>query len=349
MEHENNSAAIQMRIDTAVAAGAREVLLCGNFTIDHAITLPSHITLILDGCHLRLADGTFCRMFVNQSVACLDAGDAPTQDHDIHIQGRNGATLDGGNYNGLSEWNYASSPYHISVNNLILFANVTNFSISGIRVVAQRWWALNFVNCVQGHLSHIHFEADDTRLLPDGTRVHGLTWEDYESTYIKNADGIDLRCGCHDILIEDITGFTEDDTIALTALHGSTEKRYAAGEVYDGIHHVTIRRVQAQAFCTIVRLLNQGGTRMHHITIEDVTDTADGTHMTHGLHAVRVGDPHPYGTPGYTPEDIIIRRIQGRAPIVLSLVGRILRPCIEDICGTAATQELIHEEDGPQL
>ena len=38
------------------------------WVIDETILLPSDITVVIDGAHLRLADGVFCNMFRNQNM-----------------------------------------------------------------------------------------------------------------------------------------------------------------------------------------------------------------------------------------------------------------------------------------
>jgi hypothetical protein len=46
---------------------------------------------------------------------------------------------------------------------------------------------------------------------------HGLIHNRYGDVLVKNSDGIDLRQGYHHITIENITVFTQDDAVALTA------------------------------------------------------------------------------------------------------------------------------------
>ena len=52
----------------------------------------------------------------------------------------------------------------------------------------------------------------------NGNLYHGLKRGHYNDILIKNADGVDIRQGCHHILIENLTGFVEDDCVACTAL-----------------------------------------------------------------------------------------------------------------------------------
>ncbi len=68
------------------------------------------------------------------------------------------------------------------------------FSVTGLTVRDQRWWALMFLECANGRIADITSEL--TRHAQDSY----ARW--------RNQDGIDLRVGCHDIVIEDICGET---------------------------------------------------------------------------------------------------------------------------------------------
>ena len=121
---------------------------------------------------------------------------------------------------------------------------------------------------------------------------------------VKNADGIDLRQGCHDILIENITGFTEDDSVALTALNGRIEKAFGVEGLSSDLCRVEIRNIRTASFCTNVRLLNQGDIALHDILVDGVYDVgAESPYMDRGRYAVRVGDTNMYGTRHATEDE----------------------------------------------
>jgi hypothetical protein len=160
----------------------------------------------------------------------------------------------------------------------------------------------------------------------DGTVYRGLKRAAYREACVKNSDGIDLRQGCQNILIENITGFTEDDTIALTGLNGVLERSFAVEGLCADISNVTVKNVRASAFCTIVRLLNQGDVKLHDIIIDGVYDTScDCPHLDHGLYAVRIGDVRLYGTRHATEDEtynISIRNVTGRGDYAVALAGK---------------------------
>ena len=224
----NGSQYIAAQIEAAVADKTRTVTISGDWNIDEAIRLPSNFTLILDNCHLRMADGCYCNMFVNANHDTDLGRTVAGTDRNITILGRGRAILDGGTYNGLSEKTQRQNGLPpIWKNNLLLFTNVDGFKVSGLSCRNQRWWALNFVYCANGYVGNIDFCASDTAIDPDGNVYHGLRRDNYADVLVKNADGVDLRQGCHDIVIENLTGFTEDDSVALTALNGRLERHFA--------------------------------------------------------------------------------------------------------------------------
>ncbi len=324
----NGTEYINSLIKSALSNGKNEATVEGNYEIAEEIRLPSNFTLYLKNAHLIMADGVYSNMFVNEHH-CTEIGKTPEgRDRNIKIIGDGSSILDGGKYNGLSEKNQNKDGLPpIWKNNLILFINTEGIEISGIKCQNQRWWALDFIYCANGVLRNIDFCSCDIWVDDDGVEHHGLHNVDYGKILVKNSDGIDLRVGCHDFLIENITGFTEDDTVALTNLNGF-EKQFGIENLPTDIANVTIRHIHASAFCSIVRLLNQGEEKLHDITIEDVVDTsADSPNMDRGICAVRVGDAYAmYGSRHSTAEEtynITIDRVKSRAGNALQLAGEI--------------------------
>ena len=197
---------------------------------------------------------------------------------------------------------------------------------------------MNFIYCSNGHIADINFCSNDTTIDANGNVSHGFKRGRYSEILVKNSDGIDLRQGCHDIVIENISGFTEDDTVALTGLNGKLEKTFSVSGLPSDICNVTIRNVRSAAFCPIVRLLNQGGIKLHDIVIDGVYDTsAEDPHLDKGLYAVRVGDTHLYGERHATKDEtynVKIKNVYGRGEYVLALAGDMGEPVIYGIeCG----------------
>lgn len=322
----NASAYLQSLVTDAVVSGRRCATFTGDYEIDEAIRLPSNFTVILENCHIRLADGSHCNVFTNEHNETEIGKTIAGTDRNITILGRGKAILDGGNMNDV----YEKVPAALRVapiwkNNLILFTNVDGFKVSGLQCINQRWWATNFIYCRNGYIGNLDFCSDDRWRDENGNLVHGLKRANYAPVHIKNSDGIDLRVGCQNIVIENITGFTEDDSVALTALEGGLSTTFGVEGLSSDISYITIRNIRTAAYCTNVRLLNQGGTRLHDIDIDGVYDTSENSpHMDHGNFAIRIGDRHMYGSRHSTEDEtynISVKNVYGRGKAVIALAG----------------------------
>ena len=174
----------------------------------------------------------------------------------------------------------------------ILFANVENFSISGIRIKESHGWGISLESCSHGRIEKIDFDARMHKCI-DGMVMN-----------MENQDGIDLRNGCHHITISDVTGCTGDDVIALTAI--AANPGYEHGGVLmsthvmnndwtkreKDIHDIIIRNVTAHSYlCYTVRLLPVM-TRIYNVIIDGVIDTAKDYHAAGTL---LLGDNGIYG------------------------------------------------------
>ncbi len=155
----------------------------------------------------------------------------------------------------------------------ILFANVSHFSISGLKIKESHGWAISLEACSEGRVERIEFDARMSKM------VDGMLQN------MENQDGLDLRNGCHHITISDISGSTGDDVIALTAIADERRRKGGAlcsthvmSENWDkrerDIHDVIIRNVRAHSnHRFLVRLLSIG-THIYNVVIDGVTDTS---------------------------------------------------------------------------
>ena len=323
-------------IAEAVKRGERELVISGNYEIEEAIVLPSDFRIVLDNCHLRLKDGVFTNVFTNTAAGLEKT--LQNRDNGIRIEGRGRAILDGGCFNGLTERNCREKNMPMCVNSLIYFINLENFSIKGLSLCNQRYWAVNLVYCSGGEVRDIDICADDGILYVDGERDFNVNYRDLCRMHIdmmRNADGIDIRKGCHDILIENITGFTEDDTVALTGLPGSTANDVEG--LASDIYNITVRNIRSSSWCAIIRLLNQGGVKLYNVLIDGVFDTSKGSrHINRGLFGIRIGDKRLYSTRHSTAEEtynIVVRNVFSRAETVVDMAGSITNCTLEGIFG----------------
>ena len=264
----NDAEMIQRAVDEAVESGEPVVIQGRNertgqniWLLPRAVKLHTGSTVILDNAHLRLADGAFDNIFKNDFARTAEAGRIENRQYDIHVIGRGNAVLDGGNHNGLVELNAEGSsghpgfqpkfPYPALVNTMIHLHNAERVSVENLRIVNARYWGMTFHFCSFGRVANIHFMT---------------------AGGCPNNDGIDLRMGCQDFIIENITGYTQDDTVALTALND----RVARVEgMDDSIHGVVIRDIMTATRCCNVRLLNHYGHRLYNVVIENVQSSVE--------------------------------------------------------------------------
>lgn len=328
---------IQQAISDAASQGKSEVVITGNYEIERAIVIPSDFTVILNDCHLRLKDGVYTNIFTNPSTL-LKNRTVRDRDQGIHIIGRGRAILDGGTFNGLNERNCRELNMPMCVNSLILFTNLENFSLCNLQLRNQRYWSVNINYCSNGLIRDLDILADDSILYVDGERDYTVGYRDLcrkHLNLLRNADGIDLRKGCHDITIENITGFTEDDTIALTAVDHPTVLDVEGLE--SDIYNITVRNIKSSSWCAIIRLLNQGGVKLYNILIDGVFDTSkNSTHMNRGLFGIRIGDKHMYGSRHSTAEEtynIAVKNVFSRAVTLIDLAGSITNLTVENVFG----------------
>ncbi|MBQ1979476.1 MAG: hypothetical protein II228_06420, partial [Alistipes sp.] len=147
------------------------------------------------------------------------------------------------------------------------FSRGVNIEIQNLKLRQTMCWAISFDNCQQVHVHDIDIVSS-----------------------VKNGDGIDFRSGCNHCIVENITGFTSDDTVACTALsQGKLEKkepsRYlSSSEPYncshkniDGdIHHITIRNIHTGGHHHGVICLAANGNKVYDIDIDNVFETDNG-------------------------------------------------------------------------
>lgn len=258
------------------------------WTIEDTIALPSDMTVILDGCCLRMADGVIATMFMNSAARTPAGNTRRGKQERIRIIGRCGAVLDGGKPNALNEQTSRTGDLpHVSRNLLIYFHNVKDFEVSGFTVENQRWWAMAFMYSRAGRIANLRF-----RLTRHALDTRGV-W--------RNQDGIDLRIGCRNIIIEDIEGETGDDFIALTALMG---ENFEQPEFIEGlnpdIHDIIIRDIRGMTnMCALVRLLCHYGLKIYNVSMTNLFETARPGLESRSQMTLRIGDDASayYGTP----------------------------------------------------
>lgn len=155
----------------------------------------------------------------------------------------------------------------------IPLANVQNFSIENVRIVKPHGWGISLEACAYGRISKIDFDACMYKEI-NGMRMN-----------TENQDGIDIRNGCHNIIISDITGQTGDNMIALTAIAsngfipgGSLRNTHVIHNDWSrrdrDIHDIIISNVMAHSYLCYVIRLRPGNARIWNVSISNVIDNA---------------------------------------------------------------------------
>lgn len=312
--------------------------------LDSAILLPGDTTLILENCTLKLSDR--CRDNFIRSANSGIGIEKVSPVENIHIIGIGQVELIGADHPRstgdsakiLGQRSYgtdAGKPNESQKGDWrnigILLAHVKNFTIQNLTIRQAHCWSISLEKCSFGKVRDITFDATETRII------------DHKKVKILNQDGLDLRKGCHNIIIENICGTTGDDLVALTAIRhsekkggtlDSTEVSETDPDAMNDIHHVTIRNVvgYSKGGHQIVRFLNASGIRIHHIILDGVIDTSpDG--ITDRA-TIRIGDSNPnWG--GITPlgdtSGFIITNIHSKSDAAILIAGSLTDSVISNV------------------
>lgn len=91
-------------------------------------------------------------------------------------------------------------------NIMILMGYVDGFKLKNVTIENAHAWAVSFERTVNAELSDIHFDC------PEFQDVNG------KEVFVANRDGVDLRHGCKNFRMNNLSGRTGDDFIALSIL-----------------------------------------------------------------------------------------------------------------------------------
>ena len=275
---ETDAVTLQNAIAAAEADGCRKVIVprynlrtgTTQWRIDRAVQIPSSFTLILDNCNLIQETGIYDHMFTN-SLSYTEEGKTPEgEQHDITVLGLGNVVLDGGEHNRLLE--KTSGRYglpRVWKNTMFYWVNVRGLRVENLFIQNQRWWAITHLFCRDAFYKNITFQA-----IP----------------HVTNMDGIDLRIGCNNFHLENITGRTGDDLIAMTALKGDWEMSRAVPGKDTHIHDVTVRNVMGDPYMwLVVRLLNHDGNEIYNIDLDTIFDVTDPTTKKRPIATVGIG------------------------------------------------------------
>ncbi|MCK3686299.1 glycosyl hydrolase family 28 protein [Maribellus sp. YY47] len=228
---------IQAAVDLAAKTTGKVVIPYENsngsqvWLLDSAIVLPGNITVLLENCVLQLSDQCRDNMFRSNNVG-IGITDSEWVRNiniigigDVYLKGaaHPRSTGDSGRTLTLDpEEERKSGNWRVSFgtdagkegvkqkgdwrNIMILMAYVDGFKLKNVTIENAQAWAVSFERTLNADISDIRFNC------PEFQKING------KDVFIANRDGIDLRHGCKNFRIDNISGVTGDDFIALSTL-----------------------------------------------------------------------------------------------------------------------------------
>ena len=306
--------------------------------IDRAILVPSGFTLNLNDCLIRLASGTRDNIITNSGARTTPL----SENKNIRILGKGNVVLSGGMEAHFDPPGDKSGFRTIGV----LLYNTKHFTIEGFKMEETQAWAISVENgCAYGRIANIDF---------------------YNTNKYPNQDGVDIRKGCHDIVIENITGITGDDVVALTGLRISDSSKIGncmqvGGDGMtenDDIYNITVNNIKAKCVggYAMVRLLNQDGIKLYNIFVSNVFDTSiDGeifptAKRNRHSAAIRIGEDR-YWTirPNILGEtyNIFVDNVISRAEVIVLINGTLKNSVLRNIVGWGGNSQLVKYGSAP--
>ena len=314
----SDSQCVQAALYATRNAASRTIIFSGrDFLLNESVKLPSDTTVIIDNCMVKQADYTFDNIFcgANFTIDPIDPhGDwldmKPVKN--IRIIGKGKAVVSGCDKNvriyhpffkeeqdGVGDgFGWRTHLFH--------FAGVENIEIGNLEIIQGRCWAICIGMSKKGHIHDIKFDNRS-----------------------KNGDGIDLRAGCSEFLIENISGYTKDDTVALNAgpagyvAEKPLTRYYYSLQPWEkflckpgadprdrDIHDVTIRNLNVSGFFHAVILLSLNDTNIYNVKISNIRDTG-----SRNFSLVDFYTGYGFGE-GYVPgniHDITVENVDGNS------------------------------------
>lgn len=270
------------------------------WVIDSAILVPGNVRLIIDNTTIKLSNSCRDNMIRSTNRMWNHKTNSPLKN--IHITGIGNAVLEGadipratgdsgkplykpgfipeGSVSFGTDAGKAGVRQKGDWRNIgILLTKTHDFSIENIRIRDSHSWGISLEACTNGRVRNIEFDSRN------GKNVNGQ-WE-----LFRNQDGLDLRRGCRNILIENITGNSGDDLIALTAISSKQHRPGGNKTISDeDICNITIRNVRG--YCVgghhIIRFLNTRGIKIYNVICDGVIDTSPAGHRNAAT--IKIGD-----------------------------------------------------------
>ena len=300
----NDAASIQKTLDAAAENGINKVVIprynkradSNVWVIAETLRIPASMMLVLDNCRLELAEGFDGPMFAN-ALFDQEAGKLIAGEQtNIRIQGKGNVVLSG-------------------KGQILNLHNVRNFTVEGFQVEGSAGNAIALMYCTYGKVFNIDFAGDFAA---------------------ENQNGIELRSGCHDVTVENITGVVAGNVVSLVAENGPELEvpAHVMGLVVD-VRNIIIKNIKATCCGNLVKLFNQDGRMLYNILIESVEDTSADYSENRPFSAVMIGDTQAKpndraALPGET-KTITVRSVFTRGRYGVAICGALTNTLLESI------------------
>ena len=267
--------------------------------LDSAILIPGNMTILLDNCTIQLSDQCRDNMFRSDNVG--EGITDPERIKNISIiglgevvlrgaanpratgDGARTLTLDPQAEKDKGNWrvSYGSDAGKEGKkqkgdwrNIMILMACVDGFKLKNINIENSHAWAVSFERVSNANISDIRFNN------PEEISIGG------KKVLVSNKDGINLRHGCKHFRIDNISGRTGDDFIALSSLdtgpaghvNGSlnstmvTSRKWSGPE--DDTEDIVITNISGQTKYRGVAIRASDSAGIHHVYINGLITRA---------------------------------------------------------------------------
>ena len=149
-------------------------------------------------------------------------------------------------------------------------------------------------------------------------------------------NGVVLRCGCHDVTVENITGVVADNIVSVIAQAdpGLEVAAHVMGLVKD-VRNIIIKNIKATCCGSLVKLFNQDGLLLYNILIESVEDTSADYSENRPFSAVMIGDteakPNVRAANLGETKTVTVRNVFTRGRYGVAICGALTNTLLESI------------------
>ena len=203
----------------------------GIWLLDSAILLPPNISVVLENCTLQLSDQCRDNKFRSSNVGIGKSNPERIENINItgignvYLMGANNPRATGDGHRTLSQnpdeerkagnWrvSYGSDAGKEVIkqlgdwrNIMILIGYVDGFKLKNVNIVNAHAWAVSFERTRNAEISDVTFNCSEIQVIEG------------KPQFIANRDGINLRHGCKNFRINNVSGVTGDDFVAFSIL-----------------------------------------------------------------------------------------------------------------------------------